>query len=150
VIGVTLALASVCIIARTWTRVAVVIALLAYAQLGHLFDPGDKGIDRIIRTALVVLAVSPVPGSVGRIPRWPVTVIRGLLVLIYLQAGLTKLFATAQWWAPTGIPELYTILADPLAGRLDPTWWWEQWWPFRLGGVVTLLIELTAPLILTQ
>ncbi|MFT5460819.1 MAG: hypothetical protein ACI9K2_007339 [Myxococcota bacterium] len=147
---ITLAAASVCIATRQWTRAAIVVALLAYSQLGHLCDPGDRGIDRLLRTALLVFLFSAVPADRERVAQWPATVLRGLLVLVYLQAGFAKVGHTAQWWAMSGIPELYTILADPLAGRLEPTTWWGLWWPFRVGGVATLLVEISAPLILTR
>ena len=37
------------------TMVLIVFGALAYAQLGHLYPPGDRAIDRILRTALLIL-----------------------------------------------------------------------------------------------
>ena len=37
-------------------RPALLIGVLAYAQAGHLYAPGDRGIDRILRTVLLIWA----------------------------------------------------------------------------------------------
>lgn len=133
------------------TRPALVAALVADAQLGHLFGGGDRGIDRILRTALLVLLFSGItgPGRPERVRGWAEDLVRWLLVLVYLQAGVVKTAVLGQW-LDLRHPELYTILADPLAGRLDPVAWQHFDVPFLVGGAATLAVELTAPLILTR
>ena len=37
-----------------WMRPAIIVGVLAYAQLGHLFPPGDRAIDRIVRCGLLI------------------------------------------------------------------------------------------------
>lgn len=133
------------------TRWAIVVGVVAYAQLGHLFTPGDRAIDRLLRTVLLILLFSGVsaPNPPARVGAWASDLIRWTLVLVYLAAGVAKLDAVANWlWGAP--PELYTILADPLAGRLDPGFWSAHPAPFLAGGWATLLLELSAPLILTR
>jgi hypothetical protein len=133
-------------------RVALVIGLLASAQYGHFYTLGDRGIDRIIRTTMLILICSRVCDSPTpqTIRAWAPNLIRWLLVLVYLGAGIGKLSNTMAWWHPAMRPELYTILADPLAGRLDPMFWGQHATPFILGGWATLVFELSAPLIFTR
>jgi hypothetical protein len=124
--------------------------LVADAQLGHLFVGGDRGIDRILRTVLLILLFSSVTGARReRIAAWASDLVRWLLVLVYLDAGICKLATLGRWLDPHE-PELYKILTDPLAGRLDPVFWGAHPWPFLVGGAATFVVELSAPLILTR
>lgn len=138
------------------------LAILAYAQLGHLYPPGDRGVDRILRTALLILLFSRAHQSLS-LGRWlrgrpQLTeataavpwVLRLFLVDVYLSAGVSKLMTTSAWleWRPW--PVLYRILADPMAGRIDPVLASEVMWLWTLGGFLTVALELSAPLLLTR
>ena len=135
----------------------VLVAVLVYAQLGHLYPPGDRGVDRILRTVLLVLAFSGADRrfSLSRRPRldtlaaWPSDLLRFFLVLVYLAAGLGKLMQTWNWLAASGPAVLYRIMGDPLASDVPATALKPAMGLLRVGGWGTIVLELSAPLILT-
>lgn len=132
-------------------RIVLVLAIFAYAQFGHFDWSGDRGIDRICRTALLILACSAVGRRdvPERVAGWPGDLIRVLLVAIYLQSGLSKLYS--NWsWASTDLNPLYAILSGPQVGVLDPELFFPYQAGFALLGVATLALELTAPIILIR
>ncbi len=151
VAAVLLAISMVLVAMRVATRPALVIGLLAYAQIGHLFGPGDRAIDRLIRTVFLLFLFSRVtaPKRSARVEAWISVVFRVLLVLVYLQAGLVKADSTT-WLLPSEQPELLSILADPLAGRLDHLFWQDYPTIFWVFGAAAVALELAAPLILTR
>lgn len=140
-----------------WTRPALVLGLLAYAQLGHLYPPGDRAIDRLLRTVLLVLLFSGAHRRLSltgpradRVPAWPADTVRLLLVIVYLSAGIAKLQYQPGWLAVDGIPVLFRVMTDPLAAHVDPALAVE-WWPLlRLLGWGTIALELSAPLVYTR
>lgn len=139
------------------TRPFLLIGLLAYAQLGHLYPPGDRAIDRLLRSALLILVVSGahrrfvVTGSrQDRVPAWPADTIRFLLVLVYLSAGISKVQQQPDWLAWDGTPVLYRVMADPLTARVDPVAAVAFWPLLRFLGWGTIALELSAPLVLTR
>jgi len=143
--------------AGLWMRPAIIIGVLAYAQLGHLYPPGDRAIDRILRSALLILLFSGADRTIalGRtsndpIPAWPAHMLKYFLVLVYLSAGLAKLIQQPGWLSLTADPPLLRILIDPMAGDLDPLFWAQFPWLFRLGGFATIAFELSSPLLLTR
>jgi hypothetical protein len=140
-----------------WLMIA---AVLIYGQLGHLFPPGDRGIDRFLRNMLLWLAFSGVDRSwsvLGRwrpaptsIPRWTDLLIRWSMVLIYLSAGTSKLMQTPRWLAVSGTPVVYRVVTDPMAGALDPVGAWDWAWAFHMMGWATIFVECSSPLLLTR
>lgn len=148
-----LCLLSAPLVARggAWARPALVVLLLAYSQLGHLDVPGDRAIDRLLRTVLLLWLFSDVtsarPGP--KTAAWPADLLRWLLAIVYLQAGLVKLPAEPGFLDPTR-NELYEILCAPQVGRLDPVFWEPLMPLFLAGGAVTLALELSVPLLLTR
>ena len=139
-------------------RPALLIGILAYAQVGHLYSPGDRAIDRILRTVLLIWAFSDAHRfwSLNRAPRleriaaWPADLARYLLVIIYLSAGLGKLLAQPAWLAVSGTPVLYRVMTDPLAAHMDPITMQSWTWPLRIMGWGTILLELSVPLVFTR
>ena len=75
------------VVARVQTRPALLVLLVSYSQLGHLFVPGDRGIDRILRTALLVLVFSAVPTAKAQVAAWPAHLLRWLLVCGFTELG---------------------------------------------------------------
>ena len=155
-LGLTLVCMSLVAIGK-WMRPAILIGVLAYAQLGHLFPPGDRAIDRLVRCGLLILLFSDADRALSckrtrthPIPAWPAHLIRYLLVLVYLSAGLSKLIQQPGWLSLTADPPLMRILVDPMAGELAPAFWASFPWLFRLGGFVTIAFELASPLLLTR
>jgi hypothetical protein len=82
--------ACVAVITGTFTRVACVVLALLSAQLAYMAPDGDRGIDKLLRVTLLVLALSkshacwtvdalvwrrvfkrPIGGASGLIPAWP-------------------------------------------------------------------------------
>ena len=139
-------------------RPALVVACVALAQLGHLYPPGDRAIDRLLRTVLLLLAASGSHRAFalgrrappGRVPAWPADTIRVLVVGVYLASGAGKLLEQPHWLARNGTPVLYRILTDPLNAQLDPV---ATAWAlpvYRALGWGTIALELTAPLLFTR
>ena len=141
-----------------WMRPAILIGCLAYAQLGHLYPPGDRAIDRILRCALLFLLFSKADEiwawnskpRAARVPAWPAHGIQFLLVIVYMSAGISKLAQQPNWMAIDGMPVLYRIMTDPLASNLDPADWTWAYPLFRFGGWSTIILEVGAFLILTR
>ncbi|MDP2310340.1 MAG: HTTM domain-containing protein [Pseudomonadota bacterium] len=140
-----------------WTRPALVLGLLAYAQLGHLYPPGDRAIDRLLRSALLLIVLSgshrrlALTGARSdRIPAWPADTIRFLLVLVYLSAGVAKLQQQPAWLAWEGTPVLYRVMGDPLAAHVDPEAALPFWPVLRFLGWGTIALEVSAPLVFTR
>lgn len=138
-------------------RPAVLLSLLAYAQLGHLYSPGDRAIDRLLRTILMFWMFgeshkkwSLSRDSLSKIPAWPADLARFLLVLVYLSAALGKLLQQPEWLAWSGTPVLYRVMTDPLAAHMDPIALQNWFWPLRIAGWGTIVLELSSPLILTR
>ena len=138
------------------------LAILAYAQLGHLNPPGDRGVDRILRTTLLALLFSNAhrvwalgpwlrkkasPATVSSAVPW---FLRFFLVDVYLSAGISKLMATPQWLDYRSHPVLYRILSDPMAGRLDPVAAEALTPLWNAGGWFTIVMELGSVLIVTR
>jgi hypothetical protein len=139
------------------TRPALVIGLLAYAQLGHLYPPGDRAIDRLLRSALLVVVLSgahrrfSLTGTrADRVPAWPADTIRLLLVLVYLSAGISKLQQQPGWLAWGGTPVLYRVMGDPMGAHVDPVAALPFWPLLRFLGWGTIALEVSAPLVFTR
>lgn len=140
-----------------------ILAVLAFAQLGALYPGGDRGIDRILRTALLLLSFSQAHRSVSlgvwlrgkqpaaTTPGWVVDAFLTLLTTIYLSAGLAKV-GGGHWFSLKAVPELFRILSDAVTGTLDPSSAvWRSLWPlFWVAGAFTVLWECSAPLVFTR
>ncbi len=135
------------------TRPALVVGVVAYAQLGHMWTAGDRGIDRILRTAMVILIFSAVTNAKvpRRIPRWSVDLIRLLVVCVFIGAAVAKANNNGHHWLGMMHPhELYTIMASPINGRLDPVFWYDIQAPFIAMGWATLILEFAVVLVFTR
>lgn len=140
------------------TRPATLLGVLAYAQLGHLYPPGDRAIDRVLRTVLLILLFSDAhrrlallgAPALARIKAWPADLIRSFLVIVYLSAGLGKLMQQPAWLAASGVPVLYRVMSDPLAAHVDAQSALPYWWVFRVFGWGTIALELSSPLLFTR
>ena len=142
-------------------RPLIVVGVLAWAQLGHLHPLGDRGVDRLLRTTLLVLLFTDshrrwaLGNAMRRRPpqlthrAWAGRLLRWFLVIVYLSAGVAKACDPA-WFSLSDTPMLYRIMTDPTAADLDHLQWAGVLWPFRIGGIGTVLLELSAPLLLTR
>jgi len=131
-------------------RPALVMLVVSSAQLGALYGPGDRGIDRILRTVLVLLLFSGVsaPGRRATVAAWPADLLRLFLVVVYVAAGDAKVGAHPGWFDAER-PELYTILATPMVGRLDPVAWAGVPELFVVAGAAVWALEFTSFALLT-
>lgn len=140
------------------TRPATIIGVLAYAQLGHLYPPGDRAIDRLLRSVLLILLFSGAHRrwalgggeAVQQVRGWASDLIRTLLVVLYMSAGISKLMMQPRWLALHGTPVLYRIMTDPLAAHMDPVAMMDWTWPLRVLGWGTILMECSGFLIYTR
>ncbi len=148
-----------CVVLGVLSRPATLLGVLAYAQLGHLYPPGDRGVDRILRCVLLILCLSQAHRRYSLAPgpraettgAWAADLIKWLLVMVYLSAGISKLMATPLWLGGGKWPVLYRILADPLAAKVDPGFTHPLWLVFcRVGSFTTIVLEVGAVLILTR
>lgn len=139
-------------------RPAMFIGVLAYAQLGHLYPPGDRAIDRLLRTVLLILVFSDSHRrySVAGGPRldqtrgWTEDLIKSVLVIVYMSAGISKVLQQPGWLSWSGMPVLYRVMTDPLAAHVDPDWGMNHWGLLRFLGWGTVLMESSAPLLFTR
>ena len=144
------------------TRVAAVVCLFAYAQLAALLPEADRGVDVLLRHALVILALSGTGATWSvdarvrhgrfhrpdaRVPSWPRRLLVLQLVWMYFSAATQKLQLA---WSPLEATALYYILSDPHFARHDPAWLEHAFVLTQIGTVVTMLFEWTAPLVLVS
>ena len=152
-----------CVVLGIRVRIATLVGVLAYAQLGHLFPTGDRAVDRLVRTVLLLLLFSDAHRCYSlenvlfkrarktTTPGWIVDVFHLFLGLVYMAAGFAKL-SFASWFSMSGAPQLYKIMTDPMAARLDPdSPVLRTLWPlFRMGSMGTVIWEISSPLLLTR
>ena len=140
-------------------RPMLLLGCLAYAQLGHLYSPGDRAIDRLLRTVLVIWAfgdsnkVFSIPARhfrPTRVRAWPADLVRYLLVIVYLSAGIAKLLQQPGWLGMPRWPVLYRVMVDPMAAHMDPVGMQSFLLPLYGMGWGTIAFELSAILILTR
>ena len=151
--------AYVCVALGLFVRPAILVAVLLEAQLGLMLPAAEQGVDHIVRTAMLILLVSPCDArwAVGpsrrrdEVPGWSMDLLVWLVVLVYFGSGLAKPIADASAWLdPSAKPATMRIMADPLSGVVDPEWAW-RWRPlFHVLDWATLLFEIGAPMLLTR
>ena len=146
--------------ATRWAGLAFVVL---YAQSDVINPLADRGIDRLIRIAILILSFSACSAMAsvdarlrtGRwrgddqpAPAWPRYLLLGQLVLTYFCAGLGK---GGTEWLPVGRwSALYVVLQDPIFAVIDFSWL-RRPIPFFFSQVSTAgthLWELSAPLVL--
>lgn len=157
------AVAAVCLVGvllGVGSRPASLVAVLALAQLGHLYAAGDRAIDRLLRTVLLVLLFTNAhrrwalwPGRHGPAATtagWAEDILLWLLVFVYLAAGVGKVLSSPSWFVPSPAPPLLRVLADPLAAWLPAELLLPWATPLWLAGMGAVLLECTAFLLLTR
>ena len=150
--------ALVCVALGVVTVPATLVAVLADAQLGHLFPPGDRAIDRLLRTMLLLLMFSGwdkgltlrIRHARATVAQWPHLLVRFMLVIVYTSSGIGKLWMTRDWIGWARFPPLYRIVTDPMAGTLDPVRWLDFRPAFQVMSWGTIALELSSILLLTR
>ncbi|HEU4403680.1 MAG TPA: HTTM domain-containing protein [Polyangiaceae bacterium] len=160
VFGVALA-SALCLGVGLFSRASALVLLLASAQLGHILPDGDRGIDTLLRNALVVLCLSPAgetwsvdarrrrgawSAPAGLLaPAWPRYLLVAQLVVLYFSAGAQKL--SSPWSAAGGYSALYYLLNHPHYATFDFRWTGRVYPLTQFGTFMTLLFEQSAPLV---
>jgi len=116
-----------------FTRTSAALLLLAWAQLALILPPSDRGIDNLLRNAVLLLALSgagqwmgvdgwrrhgcaSAPGA--RIASWPRFLLIVQIFILYFTAGMHKV---ALSWTPMGgWSALYIAMRDPAFARFGP------------------------------
>ena len=143
------------------TRVACLVLVVLTAHTASIAEDSESGFDQALRVVLVILALSrcnarwsldavvarklgrPPPGEV---PAWPRYLIMLQLVWIYFSGGQNK--AGAEWGPFGGFSALANAVADPHAGRFDPSWVAPLYPLTQIATALTMAFELGAPLYL--
>ncbi|HVK85870.1 MAG TPA: HTTM domain-containing protein [Kofleriaceae bacterium] len=157
----TATIAAACITAGAATRVACVVFVVVTAQLGYIAPGADRGSHMIARVMIAILACSGcharwsvdawVRARLGRafpaeVPAWPRYLLLLQLLWIYFSAGHNK--DAGEWGLSGGFLALANAVGDPHFARFDPAWVDTVLPLLRVGTVLTMAFELTAPLYL--
>ena len=148
-----------------FTRSCALVLVLAYAQVAHVVWLGDRGIDALLRSVLVVLACSRAGATLsldarlfhGRwlrdvvVPAWPRYLIVVQLMLLYFWAGVLK--QGPSWTSLDGYSALFIVLNHPhyASYALPPALLGALYPGLQLAAITTLLFErgaLLVPLLL--
>jgi len=144
------------------TRIAAVVLCLSLAQMALVLPAADRGIDMLLRNALLVLACSHAGATAslwarirtgrflgvvgGAAPAWPRYLLIVQLVLLYWGAGSAKVSST---WTPLGdYAALYVAMRDPHFARLSAETVAGLYPLTQVLTATTWLWEWSAPLLL--
>jgi hypothetical protein len=134
---------------------------LATAALAHLAPDGERAIDVLLRTAMLVLALSRADAvwSLSAwlrkrrgaplerlIPAWPRQLLFLQLVWVYFSAAHNR--GGDAWWPAGDFAALSRILSDPHFARFSPGWTGHVYPLTQLATLLTMAFELTSPLLL--
>jgi len=143
------------------TRVAAVVFVLCYAQLGFYCPDADRGIDTAVRTVMLVMVFGhgharwsvdawvrrrlgrPYP---ERVPAWPRYLLFLQLLWIYFSGGHNK--TGREWGFGGGFTALANVLSDPHFARFGDGWVSVVHPLTRVATAATMAFELGAPLMI--
>ncbi len=145
-----------------FTRLSGLLLLLTSAQLALVVPLGDRGIDLILRNVILILLFSgshrcwsidawrktgSFQGDGEELPAWPRHLLVLQLVVMYAMAGVQK--TSLDWWPWGHYSALFVILHDPAIALWDMRTLLNQLYPLtQIGSLLTMVFELTAPLVL--
>jgi hypothetical protein len=153
--------AALCFLLGAATRVAGLGLALALAELGNFAPEGDRGVDVLLRVAILILVCSgshmcwsfdawlrsrwgkPPP---TQIPGWPRRLLMLQLVWLYFSAAHNR--GDAAWWPSGGFSALATLLNDPHYARFSPSWLTNVYPLTQVATLTTMTFELGSPLLL--
>lgn len=144
-----------------FSRLSGLLMVLLYAQFALILPGGDRGIDMLLRNALLVLALGGSGatlsldarwrtgswlGDGAERPAWPRYLLIIQLVIVYFTAGVQKVGIA---WLPVGhFSALYIVLQDPAVAKtagMDLSAWWHV---TQFATATTMIWEWSAPLLL--
>jgi hypothetical protein len=148
-----------------FTRTSALVLVLSYAQLAYVVQLGDRGIDALLRSVLLILACSRAGATMsldarlfhGRWlrdaeqPAWPRYLIVAQLALMYFWAGVLK--QGPSWTSIDGYSALFIVLNHPhyASFALPPSLLAAVYPGLQLAAIATLVFErgaLLVPLLL--
>lgn len=132
-----------------FSRTSALVLLLASSQLAQLSPAADRGIDTLLRNALLVLACSGAGAcfsldarrkraAPAAIPAWPRYLLIVQLVILYFSAGMLK--QSPPWTSQGGYYALYKVLHQPHYARFS--------FPHELLAALYPLLQLSTVLTL--
>jgi uncharacterized membrane protein YphA (DoxX/SURF4 family) len=142
-------------------RPSALVLVAALTERGHFAPDGDRGIDKLLRIVVVVLALSGasqrwsldawLARRLGRAtrehaPAWPRYLLFAQLCWMYFSAAHNR--GGRAWWPHGGFSALAQILGDPHVARFDPGLAKPLYPLLQLATASTMLFELCAPLLM--
>lgn len=155
------ACAALAMTAGAFTRISAGLLMFCSAQFSALAPDADRGVDVLLRNALLLIALSGAGATwsvdarrlTGRIapdvplPAWPRYLLIAQLVLLYFSAGVLK--QSSAWSSIGGYSALFTVLSKPHYARFQFTH--EQLvalYPLlQLATIGTIIFERSAILV---
>jgi hypothetical protein len=152
-------LCALCLCVGLFTRLSALALCLGWAQLATLSPDADRGIDTLLRNALLCLACSSAGATASldarlrhgrwyrdvRVPAWPRHFLILQLVLLYFWAGMVK--QSPPWSSIDGYSALYITLSQPhyATFRLSPGQLAAVYPLLQLATFMTIWFERMAP-----
>jgi hypothetical protein len=157
--------AALAVTGGAFSRTAAAALLLLSAEWARILPDADRGIDTLLRNALLVLALSrcgdafsldalrrtgSFRGAGAPVPAWPRRVLVLQIVAMYFTAGVQKY--AQHWWPWGGWSALYVILQDWAVAARDFSWLAHPAiYPLtQLATALTMAWQWTYPLVLLQ
>ena len=143
-----------------FSRSSALVLLFADAALARMLPEADRGIDVLLRNALILLALSQCGATWSldarwrtgsfrsdvHVPAWPRYLIIIQLATMYWFAGMQKL--SPPWTSTDGYSALYFVLRDPHYATFDARRLLDASYPLlQLSTVVTLVWERSSVLL---
>jgi hypothetical protein len=133
---------------------------IASAELARLATDGERGVDKLLRIAVMVLALSGADArfslrsllrarqglpAIDSVPAWPRQLLFLELVWVYFSAAHNR--GGTAWWPAGGFSAISNVLSDPHYARFAPGWAAAVFPLTQLSTAVTMAFELSAPLL---
>ena len=143
-------------------RVCAILFVLLSAQWNQILPMADRGIDTLVRNAMIIMAFSQCGrtlsidawratgtwrGDNEAVSAWPRHLVICQLVLMYFMSGVQKF---GLYWTPFGhYSALYIILQDYAIARADFSWVVRQPFYFftQVSTAVTVLWQWSYPIV---
>lgn len=146
--------ASVTLALGLFSRASALVVLFAHAALAGMLPEADRGIDVLLRNALILLALAQCGATLSidarwrtgsfvsarHVPAWPRYLFVVQLATMYFFAGIQKL--APPWSSTDGYSALYFVLRDPHYATFDARALLDRTYPLlQLSTFATLLWE---------
>ena len=150
--------AALCLSSGLFAGASALLLLFAYAQIEKLSPDGDRGIDTLLRNALLILVFARSDrtwslwsrirygsfASGRELPAWPRYLLCAQLTLLYCFAGFLK--QSSNWSHQSGYAALSMVLHKPHLVRTElPHEWLMALYPLtQIGTFATIVWERSA------